>query len=106
MQDRKQLYKFAGQKLLQLNKICKEHEKRAHALKLIYQQTEMGYGELPRSYSELQEKIASLCKQDLNVVEKALEITGGNVKLGELGGNDPVLTDASEMFKASILGEL
>lgn len=106
MQDKKQLYKIAAQKLIQLDKSNKDHEKRAQALKLLYKQAELGYGELPRSYGELQEKIASLCKQDLNVVEKALELTGGNIKLGELSGDDSVSMDATKMFQASILGEL
>lgn len=101
----KQLYKIAAQKLLQLDSQCKEYEKRAHALQLIYKQAELGYGELPRSYGEMQEKIASLCKQDLNVMEKALELTGGNLKFGELTGDDPHQLDATKQFQASILGE-
>ena len=99
--------KLAAQKMLQLDSKLKEHEKRAYALKLIYKQAEMGYGEVPRSYSELQQKIASLLNQDLKVVEKALELTGGNMKLGELDRtSDPSAPkNADETFQASILNQ-
>jgi hypothetical protein len=99
--------KLAAEKLVQLNNENKDHQKRAHALRLIYKQAEMGYGDVPRSYSELQEKIASLVNQDLNVLEKALELTGGNIKLGELDTQDVRLGGgkAEDVFKASILGD-
>ena len=101
------LKKIAAQKMLQLHTSNKEHEKRAHALRLIYKQAEMGYGDIPRSFDELQEKVASLITQDLNVLEKALELTGGNIKLGELANSDTKLGGgtATEVFKASILGD-
>jgi len=102
--DSNNIRKLAAAKMLQLHSENKEHEKRAQALRLIYKQAEMGYGEIPRTHSELQEKVASLLKQDLTVLEKAIELTGGNIKLGELdtesftsGGT------AEEAFKASIL---
>lgn len=101
------LKKIAAQKLLQLHTSNKEHEKRAHALRLIYKQAEMGYGDIPRSFDELQEKVASLVNQDLKVLEKALELTGGNIKLGELASGDSKLGNgsATEVFQASILGD-
>lgn len=106
MQSQKELLKKAADKMLQLNDELKGHEKRAHALRLIYKQAELGYGEVPRSYSELSEKIASLINQDLQVLEKALELTGGNVKLGELSGTtEPMQYNASEQFQAAILDE-
>lgn len=94
--------------MLQLHASNKKHEKRAHAVRLIFKQVEMGYGDLPRSYNELEEKIASLINQDLTIVEKALELTGGNVKLGELGSKDYSLggATAEDQFQASILNEL
>lgn len=77
--------KIAAQHMLQLDIELEGHKKQAHALKLIYRQSELGFGEIPSSYSELQEKVASLINQgDLEVLEKALELTGGNIKLGEL----------------------
>ena len=101
------LRKIAAQKMLQLHSSNKEHEKRAHAIRLIYKQAEMGYGDIPRSYDELQEKVASLLNQDLYVLEKALELTGGNIKLGELANSDAKLGggSATDVFKASILGD-
>ena len=101
-----QLRKQAAQKMLQLHTENKEHEKRAYALRLIYKQAELGFGDVPRTYSELEEKLASLIKQDLNVVEKALELTGGNLKLGELDRSDPREMNATDTFQASILNEL
>lgn len=101
----KGLFKKAAQHMLKLGRQVQEHEKRAKAVELIYKQAELGCGEIPRTHSELQEKIASMINQDLRVVEKALELTGGNLNLGELdtqdysnfGGN------ASEKFQASII---
>jgi hypothetical protein len=102
--NKNEMYKLAAQKMLQLDKTNKEHEKRAHALRLLYKQAELGYGEIPRSYSDLQEKIASLIGQDLHVMEKALELTGGTVKLGELAqAVEPSQYNATESFMAAIL---
>lgn len=92
--------------MLELNKENKEHEKRAHALRLLYKQTEMGHGELPKSYSELQEKVAALITEDLRVVEKALEFAGGAIKLGELDNtrDSNASRNADEQFEATVLG--
>jgi len=82
--------------MLQLNKANKEHEKRARATQLIYKQAELGYVEVPRTYNELQQKVASLMNQDLTVVEKAIEITGGEISLGTLegGSSDNITPEA------------
>lgn len=103
----KGILKLAAEKMIQLNNENKGHQKRAHALRLIYKQAELGYGEIPRSYNELQEKVAALVNQDLDVLEKALELTGGNIKLGELDTPDLRLGGgkAEDVFKASILGD-
>lgn len=106
--DKQALYKQAAKKMLQLNDENKGHRKRAHALKLLYKQAELGYGEVPHTFSELEEKLASLMNQDLEVVEKALELTGGNIKLGELdrNSNDPKAPmNADEQFQATILNQ-
>lgn len=101
--NRSELIKKAVSKMLSLSKEVKEHEKRAHATRLIYKQAEMGFGDLPRSHKELEEKIASLINQDLNVVEKALELTGGNIDLGELGSRESYGFNATESFIAGIM---
>lgn len=92
--------------MLQLNGENKEHRKRAHAIRLLYKQSEMGYGHVPQTYKELEEKLASLMGQDLNVVEKALELTGGNLRMGELASAiEPSSYNASEKFQVDILGD-
>lgn len=104
MSNKNEMYKQAAQKMLQMDKTIKEQEKRAHAVRLIYKQAEMGISEVPRTYNELQEKVASLVKQDLHVFEKALELTGGSVKLGELSqAIEPTSYNATESFMAAIL---
>lgn len=107
MSNSTHIRKLAAIKMLQLDASNKKHEKQAHATRLIYKQAELGYGEVPRSYSELQEKVAALLNQDLDVLEKALELTGGNIKLGELANVDYRQSggNAEEDFKASILNE-
>jgi hypothetical protein len=91
--------------MLRLNDEVKEHTKRAHALRLIYKQAEMGVGYLPQSYGELEEKLASLLNQDLIVYEKALELAGGSIKLGELSSSDMKNLNALEQFQAAVLGD-
>jgi len=105
--DKQGLLKKAAEKMLQLHSANKEHEKRAHALRLLYKQAEMGYGELPRTHRELQEKVATLLNQDLIVLEKALELTGGNIKIGELSSVTDYSTsrNATEAFQSAILEE-
>lgn len=103
--EKKGLLKAAAQKMLQLHTANKEHEKRAHAIRLLYKQAELGLGEVPRSHKDLQEKVAGLLNQDLIVVEKALELAGGGMpRLGELGGADlSVARNPEEQFQAAVL---
>lgn len=93
--------------MLELHKENKGHKKWAHALRLIYKQAEMGHGDIPRDYSELQEKVAALMNEDLRVVEKALELTGGAIKLGELdrSRDHSAPKSATEQFEVAIIGE-
>lgn len=91
--------------MLRLHDECEGHKKRAHAIELIYKQAGMGMGELPQTYGELEEKVASLITQDLTVLEKALELNGASVKLGELEPDtvDPYSRNAEEEFQAAIV---
>lgn len=92
--------------MLHLHDRNREHEKRAHALKVLFKQAELGYVRMPQSYGELEEKLASLVNQDLLVLEKALELAGGNEKLGELGSVDLKSSRSpAEQFQAAILGD-
>ena len=101
-----QLREKVASVMLHLHEKNKEHEKRAHALKLLYKQAELGYAQLPQTHRELEEKLASLVIEDLVVLEKALELAGGNIKLGELGRSDPKAEmRPAEKFQAVILGE-
>ena len=105
MQD-KQLREKVASVMLSLHERNKEHEKRAHALKLLYKQAELGFTQLPQTHSELETKLASLVTEDLVVLEKALELAGGNIKLGELGRMDfKASLGPAEKFQAVILGD-
>lgn len=70
---KEELLKTAAEKMVQLSKSNKDHERREQALRLIYKRAELGYADVPRTYGELQEKVASLMTQDLNAIEKAME---------------------------------
>lgn len=104
MSNTKDMLKLAAAKLLEQDASLKQHRKQAQALKLLFKEVELGCGEFPRSYNELQSKLASLLNQDLIVYEKALELAGGSVKLGELDKQvEPQLSNPSDMFRASII---
>jgi hypothetical protein len=103
--NKSDLLKTAAEKMLQLNRANKEHTKRAHALRLLYKQAELGVVEIPSSYSELEEKLASLMNQNLEVIEKALEYSGGTMKLGEIDDNvdhTQIPKNADQQFQAAI----
>ena len=92
--------------LVRLHEDNKNHEKRAHALKLLYKQAELGHSHVPQTFSELEEKLASLINQDLSVLEKALELAGGTLGLGELAPkSDAGALNAEEKFQAAVVGE-
>lgn len=98
-----ELRKEAASTMLRLNDENAGHKKRAHALRLIYKQAELGHSVLPQTLVELEEKIGSMLNQDLVLIEKALELTGGSVKLGELSSDYAKPLTATEQFQASIL---
>lgn len=104
--DDQHLREKAASVMLHLQEENKGHEKRGQALKLLFKKAELGYEVLPKTYSELETKLAALVTEDLVVLEKALELAGGNVKLGELDAHDPKATvDSAEKFQAAILGD-
>lgn len=101
-----ELAEKAASAMRHLHEENKGHKKRAHAMKLIYKQAELGFSHLPQTLDELETKIASLINQDLAVVEKALELTSGSVKLGELDTYDPKAgMTATEQFRAALFGD-
>lgn len=91
--------------MLQLHQKNREHEKRAHAERVFWKQVERGIEQPPESYSELQLKLASLVKEDLKVLEKAVELAGGQLKLGELDQSRDAqqAVNPSEKFLADLL---
>ena len=101
----KKLFKLAAEKLRYLSDENRAHEKKARALKLLYKQAEMGIEPVPDNYTELEEKLASLTAQNMDVLEKAMELAGGRLGLGDLEESD--LTNPSDpegTFAASIIG--
>ena len=72
--------KIAGQLLqrehkarVQFEKIAQDLEMEKRATKLAFREVELGISEPYRSHEELMTKVASLVKEDLDVIEKALE---------------------------------
>lgn len=101
-----QLREKVASVMLSLHERNKEHEKRAHALKILYKQAELGHAPLPQTHSELETKLAALVNEDLVVLDKALELAGGNIKLGELDHIDlKAGMNPAEKFQATILGD-
>lgn len=103
-QDKKLREKVASV-MLDLHKKNREHEKRAHAERIFWKQVERGIEQPPESYSELQSKLASLVTEDLKVLERAVELAGGQMKLGELAdvSRESQGLSASEKFQADLL---
>lgn len=102
-----ELRKKAADTMLNLHRENKGHQKWAHAVKLVFRQAELGYDSAPHTFSELQEKVASLIAQntDLTIVEKALDIAPGQSKLGELSSSDTRFLNAEQEFQANVLGD-
>lgn len=101
--DTAELREKVASAMLQLHGKNKEHEKRAQATRLLFKQSELGLTSLPSTYDEFEQKLASLVGQDLAVLEKALELTAGNMKLGELTGSSFEAHDAAATFQADVL---
>jgi hypothetical protein len=103
-QDQKLREKVASV-MLHLHQKNREHEKRAHAERIFWKQVERGMEQPPESYGELQTKLASLVNEDLNVLEKAVELAGGQMKLGELDSSRDLKSSLSpsEKFQAELL---
>lgn len=102
----KELIRLKGEtsKLAQANT---NHEKRAKAEKLVYKQASMGLVEYPKSYEDLQEKVASLENQDLDVLEKALELNLGDVSMGKVASDNSYTlpTTPEEQFAANLMDD-
>ena len=100
-----QLREKVASVMLQLHQKNREHEKRAHAERIFWKQVERGMEQPPESYGELQMKLASLVSEDLDVLEKAVELAGGQMKLGQLDSSRDLTgsLSPSEKFQADLL---
>lgn len=105
--DTKALFEKAASVMYALHESNKVHEKRAHALHVLYKQAEMGLTTIPSSYTELQEKLGELVNEDLLVYEKALKLAAGHVKLGELSNESlaPLAKTADQKFAEAVIGQ-
>lgn len=63
-----------------------EYFQKERATQLLFKQAQMGLIDMPASYEELQEKVASLAKEDLDIVEKAMSLQIGDTGIGKIGG--------------------
>ncbi len=64
-----------------------EHEKRAEATRLLFEQVERGFVAPPRTVHELETKVAGLMERDLKVVAEAMKLASastGNAEFGTL----------------------
>lgn len=65
--------KRVNEEKLRLEKEAKDYGLEKRAMKIAFREVELGISEPFRSYQDLLNKVASLVKDDLDVVEKALE---------------------------------
>ena len=103
--NQQNLMQKAASTMLRLDDENKGHTKRAQAIRLLYKQAEMGLSQAPQTFGELEEKLAYLINEDLVVLEKAMDLAGGNIKLGELSSTEIKARNPSDMFRAAILGD-
>jgi len=105
---RPELHKLAAKRMLQLLEENRHHTKQARAIELVFKQAEAGLGPLPRNYSELREKVASLLSQDLNIVEKALDLTTMGSSFGQVDRTSDVSAGGGkpeDAFQSAVLGD-
>ena len=94
--------KRVNEEKLRLQKEAAVHSLEKRAMKIAYREVELGISQPFSSYEDLMEKVASLMKEDLDVVEKALERGYGSA--GAIGTlvNDGEVAD-KDVFKTWIL---
>lgn len=67
------LLKREHEERLRLEKVAGDLQLEKRAMQIAFREVELGISEPFRSYEALLEKVATLLKEDLDVVEKALE---------------------------------
>jgi hypothetical protein len=75
--------KRVNEEKLRLEKEAAVHGLEKRAMRIAFREVELGISQPFNSYEDLMEKVAGLMKEDLNVVEKALERGYGNA--GSIG---------------------
>ena len=75
--------KKVNEERLRLEKVAGDLQMEKRAMQIAFREVELGLSEPFSSFEELQVKVASLMKEDLDVVEKALQ--RGYGKLGNVG---------------------
>lgn len=73
-------------------------QRREDAVKLAFSMVERGKVLPFESYTDLQEKVASLMQKDLRVVEEALELDVDLPDFGKVASTDNAPTDATAAF--------
>ncbi len=84
-----ELLKKEHSERLRLEKLAEQTSLEKRAQRIAFREVELGVCEPFRSFDEFSEKVAALAKEDLDVVEKALErgYTSGSRLGGELVGD-------------------
>ena len=83
-------------------------EKRAKATELLYKQAELGQIKFPKTFAELQEKVAELLSKDLKVVEEAIKMASTSEDMNSWGGletNAGMVSGAHEVFANTIIND-
>jgi hypothetical protein len=72
--------------------------RKTSAVKLAFSMVERGKVPPFETYSQFEEKVASLMEKDLRVVEEALDMDGDLADFGKLASDGPVPEDAVSAF--------
>ena len=95
--------KRVNEEKLRLQKEAAVYGLEKRAMKIAYREVELGISQPFGSYDDLMKKVASLMKEDLDVVEKALERGYGSA--GAIGTLDDGANEVSDrdVFKTWVL---
>lgn len=91
-----EVLKRVNEEKLRLEKVANDLQLEKRAMKVAFREIELGLTSPFRSFDELQTKVAGLMKEDLDVVEKALERGYGNL------GNVGTLADEAKNYRNTL----
>lgn len=99
------ILKRVNEEKLRLEKEASAYGLEKRAMQVAFKEVELGISEPFRSYKELLEKVAGLMKEDLDVIEKALERGYGS--LGSVGTLADETKNGKNQFERWVLdGEI